>query len=93
MGGISSTLTENNNLNLGLSIVSGVLIIVLIVLVWVWNSSSCSVEDCSNLPSTLKYEDAVDKLQQLLEDNPENKDIFIANFFKQLKRTCVAKTT
>ena len=70
--------------------VSAVLVIVLVVLTWVWHSSTCSVEDCSNLPSRLKYSDAVDRLQKLLEESPENRDKFVKNFFSELRRTCVA---
>ena len=83
---------KKKNVQTGLLIVSGVLVLVLVILIWTWHSSTCSVEDCSNLPDRLTYADAVDKLQKILEDNPENQKIFIKNFFKQLKNTCVANT-
>ena len=82
---------DATNVDKGLMVVSAVLVLVLIILTWTWHSSSCSVEDCSNLPSRLKYSDAVDRLEKILEESPENQKIFIKNFFNQLRNTCVAK--
>lgn len=84
---------DDKTMNTGLMIVSSVLVLVLIVLVFTWHSSSCSVEDCSNVADRLTYSDAVDKLESMLTDNSENQKIFIKNFFKQLKNTCVAKSS
>lgn len=84
------TTKKMSTLNSALIIISVVLVSTLAILTWVWHSSTCSVEDCTNVSDNLTYAEAVDNLQKLLEDNPENQQKFIKNFFKQLKNTCVA---
>ncbi len=72
-------------------VILGTLFVIgLIVLIGSYFISSCNIDDCDIVVTHLSYSAAVKRLKEILMENPENKDRFIENFFRELETVCVA---
>ena len=64
--------------------------IILAVVIVSYFTSNCAVADCKVEIDRMSYGEAVDILEDIVKNKPENKDKFIKNFFDQIRSTCVA---
>jgi hypothetical protein len=78
------------NMKIGFYVTSAVLVVVAVLLIVSYVGSTCTVESCSTVIDRMSYADAVDRLEELIDEDPENAKLFVKNFFMQLKSTCVA---
>ena len=82
---------NEKNLRYGFYIIVGMLVFITIGLTVSWFTSSCQVESCETVIQRMSYADAIDRLEELIAEKPENAQLFIRNFLTQLKGVCVAK--
>ena len=78
-------------IKIGFYVITGILVLISIGLTVSWFSTTCAVESCKTVVDRMSYAEAIDRLEELLEEKPENQKLFIKNFLTQLRGVCVAR--